>query len=35
MNLDASAQAAVAGLLRSDLRGPGITRVPGQGVSVT
>src|SRR5215469_12462455 len=30
MNLDASAQAAVAGLVRSDLRGPGITRVPGQ-----
>jgi DNA topoisomerase I len=37
MTLDASAQAAqaaqaaVAGLVRSDLRGPGITRVPGQG----
>src|SRR5215467_6064599 len=31
MSLDASAQAAVAGLVRSDLRGPGITRVPGRG----
>jgi DNA topoisomerase I len=36
MNLDASAQAAqaaqaaVAGLVRSDLRGPGVTRMPGQ-----
>src|SRR5258708_19063661 len=30
MSLDASAAAAVPGLVRSDIRGPGITRVPGQ-----
>jgi DNA topoisomerase I len=31
MSVDASAVAAVPGLVRSDLRGPGISRVPGQG----